>query len=180
MLVLLPRRPRTPIATRCNLIRITMLSTSIHTNKFGVPLGFMTRPRTEHRFYHSNAHQFHLNRPLMATGKRWPRRRWQILSFVVVLSTIEFHSELLLLFCLFHHSTTHSAYMAREIGEKTTATLLSALTSYGNMAKLSRKNNSAAGMVSEHSQQLRESFPKCRQLYTQKLDRIFMNIINFP
>lgn len=114
MLVLLPRRPRTPIATRCNLIRITMSSTSIHTNKFGVPLGFMTQPRTE------------LHLPLQRTSislgsaidRHGQKVTAQILSFIVVLRTNKFHSELLLLFCLFHLATAHSAYMGEKNRQK--------------------------------------------------------------
>lgn len=77
--LLLLRRWRS-IATRCNLVRITLSSTSIHRNKFGVPFVFMAhRARTWAlvNTYHSSRRTSisHGSAPTVrgTTATRWPR-----------------------------------------------------------------------------------------------------------
>lgn len=157
LLVLFPRRQRPPIATLCNLIRITMSSTSIHTNKFGVPFGFMTQQSSEHHlpFQRTPTHiNFTSDRPLMAKGGRAEYGQYRL--FIVVLRANKFYSKLLLLFCLFHRTPAHLTYLVSEKTKQHFGRWLSyffffALTRDENVPKVPRKNNWTAEIVRQHS-----------------------------
>lgn len=82
-------------------------------------------------------------------AKRWPRQVWRIILFIVVLRANKIHSKLLSSLCLFHFANWAGKWREWTPSNASVRCFwhYSAVRSYENVAKVSRKNICAGEMV---------------------------------